>query len=284
MYYGLIILSVVMFGTSFFFQDEYRKIKGNSFKISLQFLIEGSIAGFVVLLAINKFKLGVTPFTLIMSTVNAANALGLGFCTFKALDKVNLSVCSVFSMLGGMVLPFVQGIIFYGETVTVPKFLCLILIAVALFLTVEKGGTKGGAVYYAGVFILNGMSGVLSKLYNELPFDKADAASYTILTSIISVVIAAALMALFCRKNENEPKTTFKSVVMSVVAGALNKIGNFILVVALIHVDASVQYPMVTGGMMIVSTIYCLIGGVKPTKKEILSVIIAFAGMLVLLF
>ena len=164
------------------------------------------------------------------------------------------------------------------------RIVCCILIGISVTLSVSRGGenSKKAIKYYIAVFILNGMSGVLSKLYNELPFDKADAASYTMLTSIISVVIAATLMALFCRKNENEPKTTFISVVMSVAAGALNKIGNLILVVALIHVDASIQYPMVTGGVMIVSTLLCFFGKNKPAKKEIISVGVAFAGLLLL--
>ena len=71
---------------------------------------------------------------------------------------------------------------------------------------------------------------------------------------------------------------------MSAGSGALNKVANFILLIALMHVDASVQYPMVTGGTMIVSTIYCLIGGVKPKRKEVWSVIVAFFGMLMLIF
>jgi len=51
---------------------------------------------------------------------------------------------------------------------------------------------------------------------------------------------------------------------------------------ALLHVDASVQYPMVTGGVMIVSTIICFFGDRKPSKKEIISVLVAFVGMLAL--
>ena len=62
----------------------------------------------------------------------------------------------------------------------------------------------------------------------------------------------------------------------------MNKIANFLLVLALAHVDVSVQYPMVTGGTMIVSTVICFFGDKKPSKKEILSVAFAFVGMLAL--
>ena len=52
--------------------------------------------------------------------------------------------------------------------------------------------------------------------------------------------------------------------------------------IALAHVDASVQYPMVTGGTMIVSTIICFFGDKKPRKKELVSVAFAFVAMLLL--
>lgn len=54
------------------------------------------------------------------------------------------------------------------------------------------------------------------------------------------------------------------------------------LVLALVHVDASVQYPMVTGGTMIVSTALSFFGDKKPNKGEILGVLLAFLGMLAL--
>ena len=173
MYYGMIIGSVILFGTSFFFQDEYRKIRGSSLKISMQYSIPGTIAGLFILLIINRFCLSFTPFTLIMAVVNSVNGLLMGFCSFKALGKINLSLFSVFCMLGGMVLPFLQGICFYGEPLTVSKILCFMLIVAALMLTVEKSDKKSGAIYYMGVFVLNGMSGVITKLYNELPFEKS---------------------------------------------------------------------------------------------------------------
>lgn len=284
MYYGMIIFSVILFGTGFFFQDQYRKIRGNDIKISLEYSIIGSFFGFLVLLIINKFKVGVTSFTLIMSFLNAANGIAMTFFSFKALEKINLSLYSVFCMLGGMVLPFLQGIIFYNEVLTIPKILCFVFIAVSLFLTVEKSTDKKGFVYYGGVFVLNGMSGVLSKLYNELPFIKADAASYTMLSSLVTIIIAYFLLLMFFDKENKKGKIPNKAILLSASNGALNKIANYILLIALFYVDSSVQYPMVTGGTMIVSTLYCFIGGTNPKKKEILSVIIAFLGMIVLIF
>ena len=54
------------------------------------------------------------------------------------------------------------------------------------------------------------------------------------------------------------------------------------MIIALAHVDASVQYPMVTGGVIIVSTLISLFEERKPSKKEVLSVVVAFLGLLLL--
>ena len=59
--------------------------------------------------------------------------------------------------------------------------------------------------------------------------------------------------------------------------GALSKVANFLLVLALVHVDASVQYPMVTGGTMIVSTAISFFCRQKPSKRELLSAEVASA-------
>ena len=139
MYYGLIVLSVVMFGGCFALKDVYRRIQGNSIKASLEYSFSCTIAGLIVLVIINGFKLEFTTFTFIMALLVSLNSFGFTFCSFKALGMINLSVYSLFSMLGGMVLPFMQGIIFFGESITVAKVVCFVLICIALFLTVERG-------------------------------------------------------------------------------------------------------------------------------------------------
>lgn len=282
MYYALIILSVIMFGGCFALNDVYQKQRGSSVKVSLQFSLVSSLAGLIVLLIINGFKLEFTLFTLIMALLTALVGFGFTYCGFKALGTINLSLYSLFSMLGGMALPFLQGILFYAEEVTLAKIICFALITVALFLTVERDKKKGGTIYYIGIFVLNGMSGVLSKIFTSAPFEKTSAAGYSILGALCTVVIASFLLLTFFRKKDDEPKQTLSSIVVSSANGITNRLANFWLVIALAHVDASVQYPMVTGGVMIVSTLICFFGKNKPSGKEVLSVIVAFIGMLAL--
>ena len=283
MYYFLIVIAVVMFGGSFALKDEYRKLRGSEVKTSFQFALTGGIGGLIFLCIINGISLKYTPFTLIMAGLSAANGFLFTLCSFKALGKTNLSVYSLFSMLGGMVLPFLQGILFYGEPLTIAKTICFVLIVISLAFTIEKGSNNGGFIYYLGVFVFNGMSGVITKIFTSAPYPKARATDFTMWATIVSLVISLiVLLTVFRKKSAEEKPQTFISETICISSGTINKIGNLLLVIALAHVDASVQYPMVTGGVMIMSTVISLLGKNKPTVKQIISVAIAFVGLLAL--
>ena len=294
-YYLLIMLSVVMFGGGFAIQDVYRKKRGSGLKISMESTCIGSLAGLAVLLLLDGFAFEFTPFTLLMASLAALNGMAFAFCTFKALDYINLSLFSLFAMLGGMMLPFLQGIIFYNERVTVAKIICVIFICAALACTVQKGDKSKGTVFYVGIFLLNGMAGVISKLFTSSELPKASAAGYSVWIAIMTMLLSGvAWLALsvsdkrrILEKNSSGGNCVSKKVILQscgigAAYGIVNKVANFLLLIALLHVDASVQYPMVTGGTMIVSTLISCFGDKKPSKKEIISVGIAFAGMLAL--
>ena len=109
-YYGAILIAVAMFGGVFALQDAYRKMRGSGLKISMESACIGALAGLIVLLAMNGFSFEFTEFTLLMATLAAIDGLAFTFCSFKALDYINLSLFSLFAMLGGMLLPFLQNV------------------------------------------------------------------------------------------------------------------------------------------------------------------------------
>ena len=283
MYYALIILSVCMFGGTFVFNREYQKIRGNDPRASFTFSLVSALVGLPVLLIINGFNLEFTFFTLLMATLSALNGIAFTSCSLSAMGYINLSLFSLFSMLGGMALPFAAGILFFGEKLTVAKAICFILICVALGITVKMDGQrKGGVKYYIGVFVFNGLSGVISKTFEALPFEKTSAAGYSVLSAAVTVVLSAVALAIVMKRYPAE-KMTAPALLFCGGHGALNRVANFILVLALAHVDASVQYPMVTGGVIIVSTAVCFLSKAKPSKRELIAVGVSFIGLLALL-
>lgn len=280
-HYGLLTISVIMFGFQFYFNDMYKKENGSDSVSAFVLTFISGVAGVISLLLINGFSIEATPFTLIISSVSACNSILYSFCSLKALARINLSLYSLFAMLGGMVLPFFQGIIFYNEDITVAKILCMIFVILALGLTVEKGEKRGGTLYYAGVFVLNGMSGVLSKIFKESAYDKTSDAMYSIWIAMFAVLISGIVLLCMLKKLK---LPNFKALLYGVGYGSITRVANYLLLIALAVLPASVQYPFITGGVMIVSTVFSVIMGQKPSKKEVLSVALSFVGILLLVF
>ena len=279
MYYGIIMIAVLMFSMQFLFHQRFQKEYGSGLRPLLVFVLGYNIAGLIVLLVINGFRIEFTWFTLLLATLWSINGLVLSFCSFKAFEKVNLSVYSLFSQLGGMMLPFFAGVFLFDEKLTLGSVLCFVLVLISLLFTVKRGSGGSYLIYYAGIFVLNGMAGVLSKWFAAAPYEKTSSAGYSILSAAVAACLAAVVL-IFVKGDRL--KLSVRGATNMFGYGVLNKIGNFLLLIALAHLPASMQYPMVTGGVMICSTIICFFTHQKPGKREIASLVLSFVGILAL--
>jgi len=280
LYYAILTAAVVLFGVQFGFNQLYEKESDGSLRSSFIFIFGTSIVGVPILWAVNGAALSCTSFSLIMAVISSVNMLLCNYCSLKALGKVNLSLFSIFSMLGGMMLPFLTGIIFFDEDLTLGKILCLLILTAAVLVTVDYKEKGPGLLYCAAVFVFNGMSGVISKLYTSLPYEKVSQAMFSLLCAALSAVIAAFPLILI----KKQPlRLTKKGFFATAGAGAFNRTANYLLLVALAQLPASVQYPFVTGGVIIVSFIISCVTGQKPSKKELVSILLSFAGIAVLM-
>ena len=280
MYYLVISAAVVMFGVQFFFNERYTAKEGGGLAAVLRFSLFANAAGALILFAVNGFRFEFAPFTLAMAATATLNGLLYNYCSFQALGKINLSLYSVFSMLGGMTLPFVSGILFFDEAFTLAKGLCFALVAASLFFTLKgDGAKKGGLPYYAGIFVFNGMSGVLTKCFQAAPFEKTGDAMYSV--TLASLMTLASAIRLLIVRRQRTP-LTLPAVGLSAGYGILSTTANFLLLLSLSHLPASAQYPFVTGGVMIVSTALCFFTPKKPAKRDLAAVALAFAGILCL--
>ena len=280
MYYAMVMAAVVMFGLQFFCNQQYERECKSGLSASMMFIFGGAVAGLVVLLAVNGFKWEFTPFTVLMASLAALDGMAFSFCSLKALGKINLSLYSLFSMLGGMVLPFCLGVFFFDEQFTVGKAICLVAVIAALLMSVEKGTAKGGTVYYIGVFVFNGLSGVISKFFQASELPKTSEAAYSVWTAVMTALISGVILAFVWKKSPL--KLNAKAVVSMAGNGILNRVANFLLLLSLSYLPASVQYPMITGGVMIVSTLLGYFSPNKPKAREWIALALSFAGIMAL--
>ena len=284
MYYLLIIFSTVLFSLSNFFNALYQKHEGDTLIKSFKHVLVGAIFSMIMLLVIGTGKLSFSLFSFVIALLAAVNIIINILMSIKVFAIANLTLFSLFSMIGGMVLPFVFSIIFYDESLTFKKILCVILLILALFIgnpisKTQSKNSKIAIVYYIGVFITNGMAGVFSKIH-QAGESAVSADSFTFMQKVITLVIGSVVMIYFlCKKQSVKLNFPVKSTFFIAGGGLLNTIANLILLYALLHVDASVQYPLVTGGVIIISMLMDFIMGKKPSKKSFISVIITCLGM-----
>lgn len=272
-YYIIIIISAFLFALQFLFQSAYQSHSGNSWNASLKFSLYTSAFGVVPLIIINGFKIEFSVFSLWVSFIYALVYMLLNYASIKAFIYANLSVYSVFSMIGGMILPYTFGLL-WGEAFKLGGLICCILIILSIILSATNGNNSKKAIkYYFAVFFLNGMIGVVSKIHQGFPNLCTDSGSFMIYTKIWSLLMSVVLLLFSKDKSLSVNK---KGLGCSFLFAVATSVGNLLLLIALLKLPASVQYPVVTGGVIVFSTLISLAKGEKLTGKAIISALIAF--------
>ena len=272
----MILTATLLFSLQFLFHNIYEKKYGSGLQASMTYAFWSGVYGFALMLITGGFSFHFSWFSLLIAFFTAANGIVYTFCAGKAFDTANLSLFSMFAMLGGMALPFLYGIC-TGEDFTLLKALSFVLIAAALAITVDfKGESKKGATfYYVAVFILNGMSGVLSAIHQGFPTLAVDSSSYMMMSKIWVILLTLGILAY---KKQPLLRMDGRTMLSTVGYSAFNSIGNLLLLVALVTLPASIQYPIVTGGVIVISTVISALRKEKLTYKEIVAAIVAFGA------
>lgn len=262
-----------MFSFQFVLNDEYRKEQGNDLNAAMKFMLYSSLAGLVVLFAVNKVHLEWSWFSVVTACVYSIVCIAYSYVSIKAFTYANLSVYSVFAMIGGMIIPFFYGIA-CGEEFKLIRLVCCILIGCAVVLSINKRETsKKGMKFYIAVFVLNGLVGVISSFHQANTEFCVDSGSFMILTRIAAVVICLLFFAIRKEKNILVSK---KALMYCSIYSVLNGVGNLLLLIALLFLPTSVQYPMVTGSVIIISTLITIGRREKITVKEIIAAGLSF--------
>ena len=181
-----------------------------------------------------------------------------------------------------MLLPSLLGIAFYNEGITAAKIVSVLLIILALAVTVKKGESKSGTIYYAAIFVLNGFFGVISKIYQSAPFDRVDEAAYMMITGAWSFAISLALLFIVTGKDKRF-RPDGVSVLAMLGCGTMNYSGNLINLMSLAAIPASVYYPVQTAGIIVVSTLMSFFTKKKPSRRELAAVALSILGIAAML-
>ena len=280
-YYILLLVAAALFAAQFFFQKMFETSHGTDIKSTLVFAVGTGLGMALISFIFAGFKTDITLFSAIVAFIHGSASFAFMYCSLKALQYANISVFSVFTMLGGMILPVFYGVGFAGETLSLGKAICCILVAVAVICTASGGkSTKRALLYYIAVFISNGLTSVCAAVHQNYPALNVDSYSYMFLSSLALSVWGLIFLVFVRTKRTINIKSYISMAGFSLCSG----IGNIILMIVLLYLPASVQFPFSTGAAVVFSAVITKLQKIKMTKGETVAVVIAFFATIFMIY
>lgn len=300
MYYFILLLAVIMFTAQFGFTKIYGEKAEQKTIGTLIMLTIISIIGTVLYIFVGGFKIYLSPALLFWSAMFAVIMIPYYVLGIKVLKLGSMAIYSMFMMLGGMLLPFVYGI-FLKEKITVSKITgCVILcLSIALQALSQKRNENKNEQHSKStlfiilciiIFIINGLTGVIAKAYQQT--DKSpDEISFTVVSCFFTAMLSILfLLPRFFKSPKeiiSEIKFSFKPIIFLYIAaiGVATHTGNFLHLKAAAKLPASVQFPMVSGGVIVFSAIASyFFFREKISKTELFYILGAFISTLLFAF
>ncbi len=298
MYYLMILVAVVLLALQFSTNKFYQLRFGNAVTTSLLFTALSGLVTALLFFCLNGFSVQITAFSLGMATIIAVLCCSYTLIGFRMFALGSLSVYSMFLMLGGMLLPYLYGVLWLSESLTIGRILGVVLLALSMIFPVlgEKGGSAQTRKLFFTlcfvVFTLNGFVSITSKIHQVSAMPTVGAMDFVILSNGINGLLSTVALLILCQTKHTAPlpePLTNRS--MGLIAGivvvnaACNGTSYMLQLVGAAHVPASVLYPLVTGGMVVLSAIAGMVFFREfPAKKTAIGLLLSFAATFLFLF
>jgi drug/metabolite transporter (DMT)-like permease len=282
MNYILVLIATILLAFEFAFSKKYQESEGTSLISGLRF---NTLSGFftaIIFFALSGFKLQFSLFSLIMAFLMSLLCMLYSIIGFKILRKGNMSLYSLFLMSGGMLLPYIFGILFLQEPLTLLRILGILFILAAVYLSnpAKCKLDKSQLILCVIIFIMNGFVSIISKCHQiNITFAPVDNTSFVMYSGICKCIMSSFAL-LFCKSTETKYSfATRKSIYIILGAACISGISYTLQLMGAKALPASVLYPLITGGSIIFSTL-CgkLLFKEKVSKFQVISVALCFIG------
>ena len=301
--YIIILLAVVCFAAQFAFTKLYEGQVGQSGSTTLVMLSGASFVGAFIFFLAEGGRIQFSSVSLIWGVVFALIMLPYYMIGIKILSLGSLAIYSMFMMLGGMLVPFFYGVLFLQEKISIGKGLGTILLVVFIVLQAvwqnegekekKAGDSKTRSLFITLcliIFFINGMTGVIAKAHS-ISEGAVSEGSFTVIYCALTSLLSLLILLISCLKNRRETMPEIKKALklrplfIMILLGAVAYGGNYLQLLAADNVPASVQFPLVSGGVIVLSALVsAFFFKDKISKKEWISVAGAFAATFLFAF
>ena len=294
--YLYLFLSVLCIGLQLIFSKIYQTKAGNGLITSLIFMLFSGIIASILLIFICGFNLSFNLFALLMALGGIVCVVGYNVIGMKMMSIGRVAVYTMFLMLGGMFVPSIFGIIFLKEPITYFKIIGIVLLIAALILpTIKKEDQKSKnaklfTILGIIVFLLNGMVGIFNKMH-QISINAIPTLEFSFFQNVISVVLISLIFIVYLIINKNTSLlvSNTKKVLpfwwTIVLFSIISQTGGILLLLAAKTIDASVMYPVSTGGVIVITALFGLIVYKEKVNLFIgLSILLSIISTILFLF
>lgn len=291
-WYLLLFVATALYSVQFVFLKSYQRARGTGLSASLAFNGGAALVQLLLFLCLCGFRFSVTAFSLGIAALFSVATVAMTVVGIRSLAYVQLSQYTFFTMLGGMLLPFAYGL-GTGEAVSWQRWIGLALIAAALLIAAGEFRRVrfAGALCCVAVFVCNGSFGILTK-WHQSSVNAVPSVDFMLLCSALTAALCIAALPFACAHAKNsalsrragERSERLLAPACALGYAAVNGCAQLLVTLCATYVNASVQYPIITGGCVFLSALTGLFFGEKLTVRTVIRIVLVAAGTVLFLF
>ena len=263
--YFLIALAGVLLACDFVVTKAYQTKFGASPRVVLVFNALNGLFTAIIFFAINGFKFEFSGFSAIMATAAVLCAILYTLVGFRMLRGGTMALYTIFLMVGGMVMPYLYGLLFLGEEPSALRIVGVFVMIGAVVICNVQGKLKASSMIIlgVGVFLLNGGLSIVSKQHQvETELLTVGAVAFVVLTGIAKFAISAFAL-IFVKRDKGvsreddifAPKTLLRAAPWVALSATFSGVSYLLQLIGAGNLPASVMYPLVTGGSIVFSSL-----------------------------
>lgn len=266
LHYLLLLGSAFLFSMQIIFTKMFETKCGKAFYATTCFSFVSSALLLIVLLAISGFHVQFTPFALLMGGLLGAVTVATNLLSIKAMALGKVSVYTLFLMLGGMLVPFIVGVIWLNEPLKWEYVIASVLLLIAMLFPVFDPAETGSNVKKShilflilcvAIFMANGGNSVFGKLH-QISDSAVGILDFLIIDYMFETGLSL-LLFLGCRSKEKYRCAVQKDTIISAFGfGFVHIAATFLQLYCATTISASMMYPFITGGTLVFTPLLTL--------------------------
>lgn len=215
-----------------------------------------------------------------------AFALSYGAAVLMSLLAIKLGSLSLTSLITSysLIIPTFYGLFFLDEAVGPLFYIGLSLLCISLFLMNAKhAGARITLPWVAAVFLAFLGNGICStvQMVQQKTFE-GKYKSETMIIALLTVFLVMLALALIREKKEIAPAIKAGGL-LATACGAANGLCNFLVMVLAVRMDASLMYPIISaGGILLTGLVSLLLYKEKLSREQYLALLLGTASVVLM--